>query len=75
MGFLASAFPQMVEGYDRLYAGAYATTEYVTAVRGMISALQQRYDVNRRPTRVPAEPEEDEQEEKAAEEQAAFEWE
>ena len=29
MGFLAHAFPQMVESYGRLYAGAYAAPEYV----------------------------------------------
>ena len=29
MGFLAHEFPQMVESYERLYAGAYAAPEYV----------------------------------------------
>ena len=48
MGFLAAEFPHMVEGYSRLYAGAYAKPEYVTQVRGMIGALQDRYDLNRR---------------------------
>jgi DNA repair photolyase len=43
MGFLASEFPHMVEGYNRLYAGAYAKAEYVTSVRGMIAMLQARY--------------------------------
>ncbi len=45
MGFLAREYPQMVEGYDRLYAGAYAKADYITRVKGMISVLQQKYDV------------------------------
>jgi DNA repair photolyase len=48
MGFLAREYPHMVEGYDRLYAGAYAKPDYVAAVRGMIGALQQKYDVGTR---------------------------
>ncbi len=44
MGFLAKEFPQMVESYNRLYAGAYAKADYVKAVRGMIDTLQERYD-------------------------------
>jgi hypothetical protein len=76
MGFLAREFPHMVEGYGRLYAGAYATPGYVKAVRGMIAALQQRYDVDRRPPRGPAEPPQEEgtYDVKAVCEQAAFEW-
>jgi len=81
MGFLASEFPQMVESYNRLYAGAYAATDYVKAVRGMIDTLQQRYDLRRRRHRseesVPQQPEGREHEEvneKAAHEQAAFKW-
>jgi DNA repair photolyase len=48
MGFLAREYPHMVEGYERLYAGAYAKPDYVAAVRGMIGALQQKYDVGTR---------------------------
>lgn len=48
MEFLAREFPHMVEGYTRLYAGAYATAEYVAGVRQMIGVLQDRYDLNRR---------------------------
>jgi DNA repair photolyase len=51
MGFLAREYPEMVEGYGRLYAGAYAKPDYVAAVRGMISALQQKYDVAPRGTK------------------------
>ena len=53
MGFLAKEFPHMVEGYDRLYAGAYAKADYVTSVRGMIAMLQDRYEVDRRTREVP----------------------
>jgi hypothetical protein len=57
MGFLAREFPHLVEGYNRLYAGAYARPDYVKAVRGMIDVLQQRYDVGKRPApQSPAEP-------------------
>jgi DNA repair photolyase len=55
MGFLASAFPHLVEGYGRLYAGAYATPEYVSGVKGMISVLQDRYNLRPRVRRT-AEP-------------------
>jgi DNA repair photolyase len=48
MGFLAKAFPHMVDGYNRLYAGAYAKPDYVTQVKGMIGVLQERYDLDRR---------------------------
>src|SRR3954471_2902863 len=76
MGFLAREFPEMVESYNRLYAGAYANSEYVKAVRGMIDVLQQRYEVRGRRSRseesVAKEPGEAAYEEKAAPEQAAF---
>ena len=48
MGLLASQFPQLVDGYNRLYAGAYAKSDYASGVRAMISVLQGRYDLNRR---------------------------
>ena len=51
MGFLAKEFPQMVESYNRLYAGAYAKADYVKAVRGMIDTLQERYELRRRRTK------------------------
>jgi DNA repair photolyase len=76
MGFLASEFPEMVEKYGRLYAGAYASADYVKAVRGVIDTLQQRYDLGKRKKgearggadRSPPETE------KAARQQAAFDW-
>lgn len=45
MGFLSKEFPHLVEGYQRLYAGAYAKPDYVSGVRAMISMLQERYEV------------------------------
>jgi DNA repair photolyase len=78
MGFLAKEFPQMVESYNRLYAGAYASPDYVKAVRGMIDTLQERHDVRRRRQRVdesvPREPEAGEADEETAPEQGAFTW-
>jgi hypothetical protein len=45
MGFLGQAFPKMVEGYGRLYAGAYAAPDYVKQVRAMIEMFKQRHGV------------------------------
>ena len=77
MEFIAREFPHMAEGFERLYAGAYAPSRYITAVRQMVDALQQRYEVTRRIAKVPSEaaddPEPDER--TTAVEQTAFEWE
>ena len=43
MGFLAREYPHLVEGYGRLYAGAYATPEYVQQVGGMIEMFKARH--------------------------------
>src|SRR5262249_4777342 len=43
MGFLAHEFPHMVEGYGRLYAGAYAAPAYVKDVRGIIEMFKARH--------------------------------
>jgi DNA repair photolyase len=56
MGFLSHAFPHMVERYQRLYAGAYASPEYAGTVRALIDMLQERHQVHRR-TRIVTEPE------------------
>jgi DNA repair photolyase len=78
MGFLAKEFPQMVESYNRLYAGAYATSDYIKGIRGMIDLLQQRYAVRRRGERaeesVPEQPDEEGITEKPDPQQAAFTW-
>jgi len=77
MSFLQQQFPHLVASYNRLYAGAYAKSEYVKAVRGMIDVLQQRYDVRRRRSRDEESVAEDAdtvEEEKAAPQQAALSW-
>jgi DNA repair photolyase len=43
LGFLAREFPHMVEGYGRLYAGAYAAPAYVREVRGIIDMFKARH--------------------------------
>lgn len=53
MGFLRHAYPDTVASYERLYPGAYASPEYVSAVRALIEMLQERYEVNRRVRRIP----------------------
>ena len=46
MGFLAHEFPHMVDGYGRLYAGAYAAPTYVKEVRGIIEMLKARHGMS-----------------------------
>ena len=53
MGFLAREFPHMVDGYNRLYAGAYAKPDYVTSVRQMVAMLQDRYKLHPRTRSAP----------------------
>jgi DNA repair photolyase len=72
MGFLAKEFPHLLDGYNRLYPRAYAPSEYVTAVRSMIDALQKRYEVNRRATRVRTHDVRETQDN--SEEQESFDW-
>jgi len=43
MGFLAHAFPHMVQSYGRLYAGAYAAPAYVKEVRALVEMFKARY--------------------------------
>jgi DNA repair photolyase len=57
MGFLTSEHPELVDGYRRLYPGAYAPKPYVAAVRQVVHALRERHDVRRRESSVPSEPE------------------
>jgi len=44
MGFLRSEYPHLVDGYERLYPGAYASKPYTEAVKGLIGMLRDRYD-------------------------------
>ena len=73
MGFLAKEYPQLVERYERLYAGPYAPAAYVSAVRGMVDALQKRYDVRRRAAQPPVQGDEETPGEESLQ-QKAFEW-
>jgi DNA repair photolyase len=43
MGFLAREFPQLVKGYGRLYAGAYASPAYAREVGAMIDMFKARH--------------------------------
>jgi DNA repair photolyase len=49
LGFLRQDYPELVEGYARLYPGAYAPKDYAETVRRTISALREKYGLNRRP--------------------------
>jgi DNA repair photolyase len=48
LGFIAAEFPHMLDGFQRLYRGAYAPSGYIASIRAMVGALQKRYDVNPR---------------------------
>ncbi len=76
LGFIRREFPEMLEGFEQLYRGPYAPSGYTSAIRQMISTLQQRYDIRPRERQAPREfdgdPEPDTT--NAACEQAAFEW-
>jgi DNA repair photolyase len=83
LGFIATEFPAMLEGFERLYAGAYAPAGYAGSIRGLVTALQARYDIAPRAfRRKPGDgnnPSDQagtngDDEEKAAPSQAAFEW-
>lgn len=43
LGFLAEAYPQLVEGYGRLYAGKDAAPGYRHEVEGVLAALRTRH--------------------------------
>jgi DNA repair photolyase len=75
MGFLRAEFPQLVQGYERLYPGAYAPKAYVEAVGAIVDDLRRRYSVGARAFRrgddqEPAEPPATAPDET----QATFEW-
>jgi DNA repair photolyase len=48
MRWLADAYPQLLEGYERLYARKYAPAAYRNEVKQVISLLRTKYEVNRR---------------------------
>jgi DNA repair photolyase len=75
MAFLARERPELLEGYKRLYPGAYAPSAYKAAVREAVHALQERHDVRRRVYEVVSPPESDETEDENDElEQGNFGW-
>jgi DNA repair photolyase len=76
LGFIRREFPQMLEGFEKLYRGPYAPSGYTSAIRQMISTLQQRYDIRPRERQAPREFDGDPEPDRtnAACEQAAFEW-
>ena len=73
MGFLRQSFPEMAESYQRLYPGAYAGPEYVSAVRGLIEMLQERHALKARVGKGPA-PRAAEDPPQEAPEQSQFDW-
>jgi DNA repair photolyase len=73
MGFLAHTYPQMVEKYERLYAGAYAPPQYADTVRALVHMLQERHHVNRRTRKVTV-PEPEDDEAPAEPDQKDFSW-
>jgi DNA repair photolyase len=71
--FVSEQFPERLEGYRRMYPGAYAPSSYVKTVRGLIASLRDRYEVARRATAIspPVAPAELDT---APEEQTTFVW-
>ena len=51
MGFLRQEFPHLVEGYERLYPGAYAPADYVHTIKDVINGLRRRHAVDERASR------------------------
>jgi DNA repair photolyase len=77
MGFLRSEFPDVAEGYERLYpaGSAYAPPQYAAAVKALVRVLQEKYDVARRTRPGGTDGEEDlEQDDDRGPEQVAFRW-
>jgi DNA repair photolyase len=76
LGFIRQEFPEMLEGFEKLYRGPYAPAGYVGAIRQVIATLQQRYDISPRERRERRELEDDASLDttNAACEQAAFDW-
>jgi DNA repair photolyase len=74
--FIAEAFPDRLEGYRRMYPGAYAPKDYTNTVRGLINTLRERYDVGRRATSIQTPPDQHHRDVESIEtpEQATFVW-
>jgi DNA repair photolyase len=74
MGFLAKEFPHLLEGYNRLYPGAYAPSAYAKRVRTTIGDLQEKYDVAQRATTVARQADPGARTSDVDAEQGTFEW-
>ena len=74
LGFIAREFPQMLEGFQKLYPGAYAPTGYIASIRAMVDTLQKRYDVRPRTRRQPDAGDDTDVQEETAPDQARFHW-
>src|SRR6478672_13008367 len=48
MKFLQTEWPDLVDGYQRLYPGAYAPKSYASTVRSLIDSFQQKYALSTR---------------------------
>jgi DNA repair photolyase len=75
MGFLAREYPHLSGNYERLYAGAYASKEYVKTVRGLIEMLRAKHQISQRAVEVDDKMEQEEgREEPGNAEQTRFPW-
>jgi DNA repair photolyase len=72
--FVSERFPERLEGYQRMYPGAYAPRDYANTVRGLINTLRERYDVARRATSIPPQADEEVIQSPQPAEQATFVW-
>jgi DNA repair photolyase len=77
LGFLAAEYPEMLDGYRRMYPGAYAPPAYAGTVRSLLKDLRKKYRVGE--NRCGEETEEDAREDDescaaSAGEQRSFEW-
>jgi DNA repair photolyase len=75
MGFIDTEFPEMRDGFEKLYRGPYAPAGYISSVRTMVSALLKRYDVRPRERVVrPIDEAAEVREPRPEPEQNGFEW-
>jgi DNA repair photolyase len=75
VGFLEAEFPDMVDGYRRLYQGAYAPSAYVSTVRSLIGELQKTYGLSPRGRHADSEDRDaDDASAEAQASQGSFEW-
>jgi DNA repair photolyase len=75
MGFLREEFPHLVDGYERLYPGAYAPAPYVQTVKALVDDLRRRHAVGARAPRMADDREtEATPVDRAVETQQGFDW-